>query len=117
MADNWALVWLQVRVRLLGTAGAVGILVGGLGIAFLTISTALSVASAQVFSLGALVCGFGVLGWSGSALVGRSIEGMQRRLDIATGWSERDSRRAMARLTGFGAGVMIGVAIVTTLLA
>lgn len=117
MRNDWALVWLRGRIRLLGTAGAVGVLVGGLGVAFLAISTDLSVASAQVFSLGALVCGFGVLGWSGSALVGRSIEGMQRHLDVATGWTERDSRRAMARLSGFGAGAMAGVAIVTTLLA
>jgi hypothetical protein len=108
--------WLRSRVRLLVTAGAVGFLVGGLGTVALAAARDPRFASTQVFALGALVFGFAVLGWSGSALAGRSIESMQRHFDTDSDWTERDSRRAMARIGGFGAGVMVGVVVGTTLL-
>ena len=107
--------WLRPRIRLLATAGAVGFLVGSLGVFALASRRNPRFASTQVFALGALVFGFAVLGWSGSALAGHGIEAMQRHLDSATGWTERDSRRAMARIGGFGAGTMVGVVAVTPL--
>ncbi|HET7323223.1 MAG TPA: hypothetical protein VFJ06_02700 [Halococcus sp.] len=107
--------WLRPRIRLLGMAGVLGVLVGVVGTAALAFLRNPRFASTQVFAVGALVFGFAVLGWSGSALAGRGIETMQRHLDTATEWTERDSRRAMTRIAGFGAGVMIGVVAVTTL--
>lgn len=106
--------WLGRRLRLLGTAGVFGLFVGSLGT--LALAGDPRAASTQVFAFGALVLGFGVLGWSGSALAGRSIEAMQRHLDTASEWTEADSRRAMARLCGFGAGVMAGVVVATMFL-
>jgi hypothetical protein len=66
--------------------------------------------------MAALALGFGVLGWSGSIFAGRGFEAMQRHLDTGTNWTERDSRRAMTRISGFGAGGMLGVVVATTLL-
>ena len=108
--------WLAPRFRLLATAGAVGVLLGVLALAVLAGLRTIGFASTQVFALGALALGFGVLGWSGSVLAGGAIEALQRRLDTDSDWTEHDSRRAMARIAGFGAGVMVGVVIVTPLL-
>ena len=108
--------WLRPRVRLLATAGAVGIVVGALAFFALAAVRTPEFASSQIFAVGALVLGFAVLGWSGSVLAGRGIESLQTYLDADTGWTERDSRRAMARLVGFGAGVMVGVSAATALL-
>lgn len=107
--------WLRLRVRLLGTAGAVGFLLGSLGTLVLAVLRNPRFASTQLFALGALAFGFGILGWSGSVLAGRSVEAMQRHLDTDSEWTERNSRRAMARIGGFGAGAMAGVVVVTIL--
>jgi hypothetical protein len=108
--------WLSVRTRLLGRAAAIGVVLGLVGTVLAVAITADSrFASAQVFSLGALALGFALLGWSGSVAAGRSIEAAQTYLDTGTGWTEKDSRRAMARIGGFGAGVMVGASIVTLL--
>ena len=111
-----ALAWLAPRLSLLATAGAVGGLVGALAVVAFAVLAGPMTASTQTFAVGTLAFGFGVLGWSGSMLAGRSIEGLQRRLDVDTAWTERDSRRAMARIAGFGAGVMAGIVVVTPLL-
>ncbi|EMA43254.1 DUF7268 family protein [Halococcus saccharolyticus] len=108
--------WLRPRVRLLATAGAVGFVVGALALFALATVRTPEFASTQIFAVGALVLGFAVLGWSGSVLAGNAVETLQSHLDTDTGWTERDSRRAMARLTGFGAGVMVGVSVATALL-
>ena len=108
--------WISRRLWLLASAGAVGVLVGGFGTAALAAARDPRFASTQVFAVGALVLGVAVLGWSGSAMAGRSIETMQRHLDTGSDWTEADSRRAMARLVGFGAGVMAGVVLATALL-
>ena len=109
--------WLAPRIRLLVTAGAAGVLMGGLALVVLAGLRTLRFASTQTFAVGALALGFGVLGWSGSVLAGGAIEALQRYLDAGSDWTERDSRRAMARIAGFGAGVMVGVVLGTTLLA
>ncbi|WP_160134379.1 DUF7268 family protein [Halococcus salsus] len=105
--------WLLVRTRLLGTAAAVGVVAGGLAVLGLSVLRNLDFASTQTFAVGALVLGFGVLGWSGSVLAGRGIESLQTYLDAGTDWTEADSRRAMTRVLGFGAGVMVGVVLAT----
>ena len=110
-------VWLRRRIRLLATAAVVGVSVGSLTLVALAALRTLRCASTQTFAVGALALGFGVLGWSGSALAGDGIEALQRYLDADSGWTERDSRRAMARIAGFGAGVMAGVVVVTSLLS
>ncbi|EMA40171.1 DUF7268 family protein [Halococcus hamelinensis] len=105
--------WLLVRTRLFGTAAAAGVVAGGLAVLGLTVVRPLDFASTQTFAVGALVLGFGVLGWSGSVLAGRGVESLQAYLDADTDWTEADSRRAMTRVSGFGVGVMVGVVVTT----
>lgn len=99
------------RARLVGTAAVAGALVGALSVLVFGPSGL----AETVFALGALVMGFGLLGWAGSMLVGSAVENMKQYLDLGTDWTEADSRRAMARLGGFGAGVMVGIAVVGTI--
>jgi hypothetical protein len=117
MVDPPALVedpvdWARPRARILGTAFAVGAGVGLLATAGLVLLVDGRRARTTVFALGTLLFGFGVLGWSGSAMAGRGIENAQAYMETNTDWSERDSRRAMTRIAGFGAGVMVGVSVV-----
>nr|WP_158204680.1 hypothetical protein [Halomarina oriensis] len=74
-------------------------------------------ASTTAFALGALVFGFGTLSWSGSVLLGGSVESAQRFLDTNTDWTEADSRRAMARVAGAGLGAMLAVAVLGSVVA
>lgn len=100
------------RLRLLGTAGGVGV---GLGLvtvpALAVVLGGADVAVEKAFALGALVFGVGLLGWSGSVMAGRGIEAMQEHLGTNTGWTEADSRRAMTRLVGAGLGTMVGTVL------
>lgn len=109
---------IRVRARLVASAAAVGFLPAVLAVVVLPLfpQYGLRSVSTQTFLLATLCFGFGVLGWSGSILVGNGIENAQRHLDTGTDWTEADSRRAMARISGFGAGGMSGVIIATTLL-
>ncbi|RRJ28906.1 DUF7268 family protein [Halocatena pleomorpha] len=110
--------WIRDRVRLVGSAALGGGVLAVLGVVVLLLVTpsGLAVVSTQAFSLGALCFGFGLLGWSGSVLAGSSVENAQRYLDTGTNWSEDDSRRAMARIGGFGFGGMVGVIAVSSIL-
>ena len=103
--------WLRPRVRLFGTALLAGVGVGVLAFRGYTLVDPARAARATVFSVGALALGVATLGWSGSVLAGRGIENMQRHLDTGSDWTERDSRRAMARVAGFGLGVMVGASL------
>lgn len=98
---------LSARARIVGGSFAVGLAVGIVGLLASSTVWRLADAADTAFLLGALVFGFGLLGWSGSILAGRSFEELNRRLDTGSEWTERDSRRAMARVGGFGAGVML----------
>ena len=71
-------------------------------------------AAETTFALGGIWFGFGLLGWAGSVGSGRAVEAAQRYLDIGTEWTERRSRRAMARIGGFGAGLMSGATLLGT---
>lgn len=109
---------MRTRVRIVGSAGGIGFLLSVLAVAVLSIVLryGFRFVSTQIFLLAALCFGFGVLGWSGSILAGSGLENAQRHLATGTDWTEADSRRAMTRISGFGAGGMIGVIIATTLL-
>ncbi|WP_338726953.1 hypothetical protein [Haladaptatus sp. DJG-WS-42] len=101
--------WLRPRIRLLGGAGLVGLVVGVVAtVAYTLYQGDASFATSQVFSLGALALGFATLGWTGSVFMGQAIETMQSYLAAGGDWTEADSRRAMARIAGFGAGMMVG---------
>jgi hypothetical protein len=104
--------YLRSSARLLVRSAAVGAL---LGTAVFLVSVIGGdgplLASTTAFALGALVFGFGTLGWSGSVLLGESVESAQRFLETGTDWTEASSRRAMARIAGVGAGVMVAVAV------
>lgn len=64
-----------------------------------------------VFSVGAILFGFGLMGWAVSILLTKV---MQNRLaNVSSDWSEQASRRAMTLIGGFGLGLMLG----TTLMA
>jgi LPS O-antigen subunit length determinant protein (WzzB/FepE family) len=110
--------WVRPRVRLVGSAAAIGFLLSVFVVSLLAIATQydLRFVSTQTFSLAALCFGFGLLGWSGSIFAGNGVENAQRYLDTGTNWTESDSRRAMTRICGFGIGGMIGVTVVTILL-
>lgn len=113
--DNvWS--WFRIRVRLVGSAVSVGLLLAGITVPVITIQYELRFVSTQLFVLSALCFGFGLLGWSGSILVGPSAGRAKRHLDISSNWTEADSRRAMARIGGFGFGAMMGVIVVVSLL-
>lgn len=107
--------WIRARGRLVGAAVLVGWLLGAAAMGVFATQYDPQFVSTQLFSIGALCFGFGLLGWSGSVLAGRSIETAQRHLDTGSNWTEAGSRRAMARICGFGFGVMVGVVCVTTL--
>lgn len=108
--------WLAPRARLVGRAALAGLLAGALGVVVVALLAGdVTLASEQVFSLAALVFGFGLLGWSGSAMFGRAVETTQEYMETGSNWTEASSRRAMARVLGFGLGGMVG-AIIGTLL-
>jgi hypothetical protein len=107
---------LATRARLVGGALLVGVSVGGVGVGVGTVVWQLAAAADTAFLLGAVAFGFGLLGWAGSIVAGPGLEAMQRQLDTASGWTEADSRRAMARIGGFGAGVMLSAMVVGTAL-
>ncbi|WP_435334720.1 DUF7268 family protein [Haloarchaeobius sp. TZWWS8] len=106
----------RVRARLVAGALGVGAAVGGVA---LPLAVALGrtprAAVDLVFSLGVLAFGFGLLGWSGSIMVADAVEVRNKQLDNPTDWTERKSRRAMARIGGFGLGVMAGSSLVAAL--
>jgi hypothetical protein len=108
--------WLSVRAQLVGSAVLVGCVLTGASVIALSFAEGTRFASTQVFSLSALVFGFGLFGWASAALSGRTIEHAKRSLNVSSDWTEASARRAMARISGFGFGGMVGVMVVTTLL-
>lgn len=104
---------LGAPVRRFGTSALAGVALGGLAVVALTLTGGLREATETTFAVGTLVLGVGVLGWSGSVMAGRGMENLQRHLDTSTDWTEMDSRRAMTRVTGVGAGLMVVSALAT----
>ncbi|ELZ87751.1 hypothetical protein C453_05349 [Haloferax elongans ATCC BAA-1513] len=103
---------LGVRLRLVGTALVAGVVVATVSVVAATVLSDPTASVETAFALGSLLFGFGLLGWSGAVALGRGIESMQETLDTQTGWTEPDARRAMARIIGFGLGVMLGTMFV-----
>jgi hypothetical protein len=107
---------LAARARLVGGACLAGVAVGGLGVGVGVVVRGVATAADTAFLLGVVAFGFGLLGWAGSIIAGPGLEAMQAQLDTASGWTETASRRAMARIGGFGAGVMLAAVVVGTAL-
>jgi hypothetical protein len=105
--------WARPRARLVATALATGFVVGVLASLVLPTVVGGQTARVKTFAVGALLLGFGTLGWSGSVMAGRGIETAQRYMETGADWSETDSRRAMTRVGSFGAGLMLAVPLVT----
>ncbi len=107
---------LVARLRLVGSGLAVGVPAGPVGVGLLWVAgRSTPDAVTTVFAVGTVVLGIGVLGWAGSVFAGRGIEAAQRHMNTATDWTERDSRRAMTRVTGAGLGVSISSSIIDIL--
>jgi hypothetical protein len=68
-------------------------------------------ATDTAFALGALVLGFGVTAWSSAVGLGRTIEGMQDRLDVSSGWTEASAREAFFVLSWTGTGWVVAAAL------
>lgn len=109
--------YLRPRARLVARFGLFGALLGGVGVLLLVTSgEAVAFASRTAFSVGALVFGLALLGWSGSVFAGGAIENMQKHLGSNSDWTEADSRRAMAVLGSLGGGGMVGSSVMTIVL-
>ncbi|MXR21299.1 DUF7268 family protein [Halobacterium bonnevillei] len=90
---------------------AVGAVLGtGVSLALLTIWSPKG-ATDTAFALGALVLGFGVTAWSSAVGLGRTIEGMQERLNVSSGWTEASAREAFFVLSWTGAGWVVAAAL------
>lgn len=100
--------WLRPRSKIVGGAAIGGAVTGVLAIVtlLLVLRDAAQVTE-LVFSMAALIFGFATLGWSGSIMAGAGFENLQQHLSTGSRWTERDSRRAMSRIGGFGAGGMV----------
>lgn len=109
--------WLRPRARIVGQAAIIGSTAGALAVLLLLFVLGdVSRVTELVFSVAALLFGFATLGWSGSIMAGAGFENIQRYLSTGSQWTERDSRRAMSRIGGFGAGGMVSVTALTVLL-
>ena len=107
---------LDARLRLLGGALGAGVGVGVVTVGAASLTVGVEPAADTAFLVGTLAFGFGLLGWAGSIIAGQGLETMQAHLDTSSGWTEADSRRAMARIGGFGVGLMLAAVVVGTAL-
>lgn len=109
--------WIRLQCRRVGGAAVVGLVAAMLAAGVVTIVTGDAEGATElVFSLGTLILGFGVVGWAGSVMAGQGFENLQKHLSTGSQWTERDSRRAMSRIGGFGAGGMVGASLVSVVL-
>ncbi|WP_435316845.1 DUF7268 family protein [Haloarchaeobius sp. TZWSO28] len=97
------------RARLVATALAVGAVVGLVAVPlFVALGFSPRGAAGTVFALGTLAFGFGLVGWSGSIILGDAVAVREGLLGKNSDWTEAKSRRAMVRVGSFGFGVMLG---------
>jgi len=90
---------------------AVGAAVGtGLSVGLLLVASPKG-ATDTAFAFGALLLGFGVTAWSTAVGLGRTIEGMQDRLDVSSGWTEAGAREAFFVLSWTGVGWILAAAL------
>lgn len=108
-------------IRERGRLVAGGAVVGGIATPILMVGLVVAAgappmaAAETAFAFGGLWFGFGLLGWAGSVASGRAVEAAQEHLETGTEWTERRSRRAMARIGGFGGGTMVSAAVLGTI--
>jgi hypothetical protein len=99
---------LRAQLRLVATAAAVGSATSVAVVLLLVLlERTLSRATEVAFALGTLALGFGLLGWSASVMLGPNLEMMLEYKETNTRWSEGRSRRAMARISAFGGGLVL----------
>jgi DUF917 family protein len=109
--------WTRIQSRRVGGAALVGVVLATLAAGTAAVVTGDAEGVTELlFSLGTLVFGFAVVGWAGSVMAGRGFENLQKHLSTGSQWTERDSRRAMSRIGGFGAGGMIGASLASLVL-
>lgn len=101
-----------VRGRVVGTALLVGCTLGTISVSMSAYVIGIPTAADTAFLVGTLALGFGALGWSASVIAGPGMRAMQTHLEAPSDWDEADSRRAMARISGFGIGVMTAAIMV-----
>ncbi|MFC7044391.1 hypothetical protein ACFQH6_02290 [Halobacteriaceae archaeon GCM10025711] len=99
-------------------AAALGLLFGVLAVPALLFGGQPSVeANTIAFSLGALLFGFSVTVWAGTAMLGTTFEVAYSYLAPDGDWTAADTRQAMALITVFGASVMVGSVVGATLVS
>lgn len=108
------------RVRRLAVAAvrwvAIGAALGAVvSLGLLTVWTPRA-ATDTAFALGALVLGFGVTAWSSAVGLGRTIEGMQDRLDVSSDWTEASAREAFFVVSWTGTGWVVAATVGSILL-
>jgi hypothetical protein len=109
--------WIRLQGRRVGGAAVVGVVLATLVAGVATVVTGDAEGTTELlFSLGTLIFGFAMVGWAGSVMAGRGFENLQKHLSTGSQWTERDSRRAMSRIGGFGAGGMIGASLASVVL-
>jgi hypothetical protein len=103
---------LAARGRLVGGSALVGMIISGTSVLVSMGIVGIATAADTAFLFGTLALGFGTLGWAASIAAGPGMAAMQAHLETTTNWDEMDSRRAMARIGGCGAGVMIAAIVI-----
>jgi hypothetical protein len=107
---------ITTQSRIVGGALLVGCILGAVCVSVSASIIGIPTAADTAFLAGTLALGFGTLGWSASIIAGPGMKAMQAHLETSTDWNEADSRRAMARISGFGVGVMTAAIVVGMLL-
>lgn len=98
--------------RLLARAGLYGALAASALFYVLVLASVGPYRASEVaFSLSALAFAFGLTGWSGVVMSGEAIEAFSKEFGITENWTAKSGRQAMALVTVFGLGGMIGAAL------
>ncbi|ELZ33959.1 hypothetical protein C474_03330 [Halogeometricum pallidum JCM 14848] len=105
------------RARVASGGFLVGLLAGVAALVVAAVFSGVADGADTALRFGALFFGVGFLGWSGSALAARGVGSGGKRPDAGLAWTGANFRRSMARVGGFGAGVMAAAATLGALLA
>ncbi|MDS0300016.1 hypothetical protein NDI76_14815 [Halogeometricum sp. S1BR25-6] len=103
--------------RVAGGAFLVGLLAGVAALVVAAAFSGVADGADTAILFGALFFGVGFLGWSGAVFAARGVGSGRRRPDAGLARTGANFRRAMARVGGFGAGVMAAAATLGVLLA
>ena len=100
----------------LGLVFAVGLVVGVVSSIALLGTTEPQYATSTAFSLGALVFGLALLGWTAAVSAGPRLESAQQYLETGGNFSAARAQRAMLLLCGIGLGTMVGASMLSAVL-